>query len=216
MRFKAALFDLDGTLLDTLEDLADTANRVLADAGLPTHPVAAYRYFVGDGLSTLIQRILPDDHNDEQKIKELSLKFKAEYKESWNGKTCIYTGITTMLDSMAARGMALCVLSNKPDEFTKLCVNSLLGKWDFASVLGQREGLEKKPDPAGAIETAKLLGIAPADWLYLGDTATDMHTAIGAGMYPVGALWGFREADELRQAGAETLVQHPHDVLELL
>lgn len=216
MRFKAVLFDLDGTLLDTLDDLADAANRVLATVDLPTHPRESYRYFVGDGLRTLIQRILPEERRNEDTVSRLMAAFRLDYGRNWKVKSRRYEGIDAMLDGLAARGQRLCILSNKPQDFTWACVQDLLGAWKFALVFGQREGVPKKPDPSGAIEAAQRLGIAPSDWLYLGDTATDMRTAIGAGMYAVGALWGFRNAEELREAGARRLVAHPTEVLELL
>ena len=216
MAFQAVLFDLDGTLLDTLEDLADAANKILADHGLPTHPVDAYRYFVGDGLATLIERILPADQRSEELQGLLFQAFKEEYAKNWNNKSGMYEGIDAMLDGLVQAGLRLSVLSNKPHEFTQICVRQLLPSWSFEQVLGARPEVPKKPDPAGAIEVAGLMNLEPADFLYLGDTATDMATAVGAGMYPVGALWGFRTVEELSASGAKTLINHPRELLELL
>ncbi len=216
MAFQAVLFDLDGTLLDTLEDLADAANKILADHGLPTHPVDAYRYFVGDGLATLIERILPEDQRSKELQNSLFQAFKEEYAKNWNNKSGMYEGIDEMLDGLVQAGLRLSVLSNKPHEFTQICVRQLLPSWSFEQVLGARPKVPKKPDPAGAVEVAGLMNLEPADFLYLGDTATDMETAVGAGMYPVGALWGFRTAEELSASGAKTLINHPRELLELL
>jgi phosphoglycolate phosphatase len=215
MKFKAIIFDLDGTLLDTLEDLADAGNRVLAEAGLPVHPVDSYRYFVGDGLVALIQRILPEDMQSEVHIQRMSLAFRGVYAKNWNAKTGLYNGIDSLLNGLQENSLPMNVLSNKPHDFTVICVQEFLGEWTFSHVLGNREDLARKPDPAGALEIAGKLGIDPSEIVYLGDTATDMKTAVAAGMYPVGALWGFRTADELDKCGAARLVAHPEEVLEL-
>jgi len=216
MRFKAIIFDLDGTLLDTLEDLADAGNRVLAAAGLPVHPVDEYRYFVGDGLLKLVERILPEKIRDREHIERLANDFRVDYGSNWRVKTQLYEGIGSMLSALQEKGIGLNVLSNKPHEFTEACVREFLGKWDFQVVLGQRPGLARKPDPVGALEIAGKIGFLPGDILYLGDTATDMKTAVAAGMYAVGALWGFRTADELEENGAVRLVRHPGELLDLL
>ncbi|HER62906.1 MAG TPA: HAD family hydrolase [Desulfobacteraceae bacterium] len=215
MSLKAVIFDLDGTLLDTLEDLADAGNRVLADSGLPVHPVAAYRYFVGDGLTALIRRILPEGMRNDEEVRRKSMAFREIYAKNWNAKTRLYPGVDTLLNGLQEKGLPMNVLSNKPHDFTEICVREFLGGWTFAHVLGNREGLAKKPDPAGALEIAGKLGLAPSEIIYVGDTATDMKTAAAAGMYAVGALWGFRTAEELEVSGAAFLAQRPEDVLEL-
>lgn len=215
MDFKAILFDLDGTLLDTLEDLADAANEVLASAGLPVHSVDRYRYFVGDGLVTLITRILPEEMRNKEDVARMAISFREVYATKWNAKTRPYDGVAGLLNGLQEKNIAMNVLSNKPDDFTKICVREFLGKWSFAHVLGNREGAPRKPDPSGALDIAGKLGFVPSEIAYLGDTATDMQTAVAAGMYPVGALWGFRTAQELEDSGAQQLVSRPQDVLEL-
>lgn len=212
---KAVIFDLDGTLLDTLDDLADAGNTVLSAAGLPVHPVASYRYFVGDGLATLIQRILPEAMRSEEQVQRMALAFRDVYAENWNAKTRVYSGIDTLLNWLQENEVPMNVLSNKPHDFTRLCVREFLGQWTFAHVLGNRAGLAKKPDPTGALEIAEKLDLAPSGIVYVGDTATDMKTAVNAGMYPVGALWGFRTADELKESGAARLAERPEEVLDL-
>ena len=216
MHYKAILFDLDGTLLDTLEDLATAANRALDALGLPAHPVAAYRLFVGDGLRTLAERLLPDKRRSVPLVDALMAAFEREYSRSWNERTAPYAGVPEMLDRLSSDGYRLAVLSNKPDAFTRLCVEQLLPRWTFAPLYGQRPGVPKKPDPAAALAIAAELGLEPAEVLYLGDTATDMHTARAAGMVAVGVLWGFRTADELRAAGARHLLGHPDELQPLL
>ena len=215
MSFKAVVFDLDGTLLDTLQDLADACNRVLARHDFPVHPVAAYKYFVGDGLQTLIERIVPAGQSPDV-IGQLLLDFKEDYQQNWNVQSCMYDGIDQMLDGLQAAGLTLSVLSNKPHEFTVLCVKELLPAWNFSPVFGARSDVPKKPDPAGAVEIAALLQLDPGEVLYVGDTATDMKTAKGAGMFAVGVLWGFRTEDELRENGADRIINTPTQLLELL
>ena len=216
MKYKAVLFDLDGTLLDTLDDLADSANRVLAEMQMPQHPVDAYRYFVGDGMMTLLQRIVPEEKRDNKTLGKVAEAFRHDYGNNWAVKSRPYEGISHMLSELKARGLQLAILSNKPQDFTQLCVGKLLAGFLFNPVLGQREGVPKKPDPSGALEVAELLNIPPEDFLYLGDTSIDMLTAKSAGMCAVGALWGFRTKDELRKSGADYMVQSPVDLLELL
>jgi phosphoglycolate phosphatase len=211
MTYKAIIFDLDGTLLNTLEDLGNAMNRVLAQEGFPQHPVDAYRYFVGDGATMLITRTLPSENRDDDTIQRCLEAFREEYSQSWNIKTKPYDGIPEMLDSVAAHGLKMAILTNKPHDFTKLCVVELLPNWNFDIVLGQRDGLPRKPDPAGALEIAEFFQIPPSEILYLGDTAVDMQTAIAAQMFPVGALWGFRTREELQKNGAKVLLQQPID-----
>ncbi len=216
MRYRAVIFDLDGTLLDTLEDLAGAGNRVLRRAGLPEHPVGAYRYFVGEGLTALISRILPEELRDRGRVERFAREFREEYGRTWRVNTCLYEGIAPLLDKLAHRQVSLNVLSNKPHDFTLLCVREFLSAWNFEVVAGRQEGVPRKPDPAGALAIARALGREPSEILYLGDTATDMRTAVAARMFAVGALWGFREAEELRENGAAKLVKHPLEVATLL
>jgi phosphoglycolate phosphatase len=216
MKFNAVLFDLDGTLLDTLDDLADASNAALDRLGFPPHPVASYKYFIGDGVESLVRRALPPEACNEATVVRCATMMREEYGRRWADKTRPYAGIPELLDALAVRGTPMAVLSNKPDEFTRLCVAQLLPKWRFAVILGAQASLPKKPDPAGAVLGAAQLRLAPADMLYLGDTNTDMQTAVAAGMFPAGALWGFRTADELTAQGARVLLRTPIELLKLL
>jgi len=213
---RAVVFDLDGTLLDTLDDLADSGNTTLEKMGFPTHDAEAYKFFIGDGVGMLVHRMLPKNHRDDATKAEITKVYRAEYGRRWNVKTRPYDGIDTLLDELAAREIRMGVLSNKPDEMTQKCVAALLPRWNFEAVLGHHDGIPRKPDPAGALEVLVKLDVAAEDVLYLGDTATDMETAVAANFTPVGVLWGFRGEDELRNAGAETILAHPIDLLELL
>lgn len=213
MPHQAIIFDLDGTLIDSLADIADSCNRVLAAHGFAEHTLEAYRYFVGDGVRNLWLRILPPEARVEPVLVQCMRAYSADYARNWRVKTRPYDGVPDLLHSLAARGMEMAVLSNKPHDFTRQCVEGLLAGHEFAVVLGASPQFPHKPDPASALHVAGRLGVPPADCLYLGDTATDMQTATAAGMYALGALWGFRHADELLAAGARALLPAPGDVL---
>lgn len=214
LMYQAVLFDLDGTLLDTLEDLANAMNRVLEKWGLPLHAVEQYKLFVGDGVENLVRRALPEKMRDPAFVSRGVAAMRQEYSRAWAACTRPYPGIKELLDELQARSIPMAILSNKPDDFTKQMVKSLLGSWEFRQVLGERPGVPRKPHPAGALEVASSLGVRPEKFLYLGDTDTDMKTAVAAGMYPVGALWGFRSAQELLRAGARRLLGKPQELLE--
>jgi len=216
MHFKAVIFDLDGTLLDTLEDIANSANSALVRHGLTTNEVDAYRYFIGDGVTMLISRALPAEKRDGDIIADCAKAFRENYSRNWNVNTRPYEGVPELLDALAAKHVKMAVLSNKPDDFTKRCVHELLPNHSFEMILGQRGGVPMKPDPAGALQIAEKLGITPSRFLYLGDSGIDMKTALRADMFPVGAIWGFRPLEELQKHGAQAVIKRPMDLLELL
>lgn len=216
MTYKAVLFDLDGTLLNTLRDLADSVNASLKVLGFPEHELDAYRYFVGNGRDVLAERALPEDRRDEATVNRLIELIDAEYSDRWADYTRPYEGVPEMLDGLKARHLKLAILSNKGHEFTTLTVSKLLPQWSFDTVLGVKPGVPKKPDPAAALDIAKQFGLRPDEFLYLGDTDVDMQTATAAGMYPVGAVWGFRTEAELLENGAKTVIERPPELLGLL
>ncbi len=216
IRFQAILFDLDGTLLDTLTDLANSMNSVLRGHGLPTYPIDDYRYFVGEGLEELVRRVLPENQVNDQTVSEYLSAMKLEYSKRWADNTKPYPGIPDLLTELEKLALPTAVLSNKSDEFTQITVKSLLPHWSFKVVRGLQASALPKPDPNSALEIAGELQIQPGNILYLGDTNIDMQTANAAGMYAVGALWGFRTAKELKANGAKALVECPLQVLNLL
>ncbi len=216
MKYKAVVFDLDGTLLDTLEDLADSLNRVLRDKGFCTHPTQAYRYFVGNGSTSLVSRVLPDEKRNEELIADCLAAFRRDYKYNWKVKTSPYNGVPELLDAITDKGVKMAVLTNKPHDFAELCVREFFSKWEFAMILGQREGIPLKPDPVGACEIARSLNIPTGEFLYLGDSGVDMTTAVRAAMFPVGALWGFRSEQELREHGAVETIARPIDFIKFI
>ena len=211
--FKGVLFDLDGTLLDTLADLGGSVNRVLEQRGWPQHPIDAYRWFVGEGARMLVERTIPAEFRSDEIIEAVLSEYRAMYAEHWTDTTKPYDGIPQMLDRLVARGTALGILSNKPHGATLNCAERYLAQWPFRVVLGQREQVARKPDPAGALEAARVMRIDPADILYVGDTSVDMKTAKAAGMTALGVTWGFRPAAELLEAGATALAHHPSEIL---
>lgn len=212
---KTIIFDLDGTLIDSLTDIALCANKVLQELNHPTHEIDDYKNFVGDGAKVLIENALPENlHKDEV---EIGLeKFKELYDRNIYGNTKPYDGIYEMLTSLQAENYSLNVLSNKPHKFTVQYIEKLFSDFSFDEVHGQKEQVPKKPDPSGAINISKALNIELKDIIYIGDTGTDMKTAVNAGMIPVGVLWGFRDADELLEHGAKHLVETPQKLFELI
>jgi len=216
MKFKAIIFDLDGTLLDTLEDIANAANRVLVAKGFPPRSLDVHRKAVGSGARVLMERILPSEKKDPSTIQECFEAFRKDYGDNWNVKTKPYRGIPELLDELQRRKMKMAVLSNKRADFTRKCVENILVKWKFDAVLGGEDGLPSKPDPAGAVEIVNRLGISAKEFIYLGDTGVDMETAKKAGMFAAGALWGFREKEELLMFGADILIERPMDLVKML
>ncbi|MBU0481931.1 MAG: HAD family hydrolase [Proteobacteria bacterium] len=214
---RGVLFDLDGTLVDSLEDLADSMNEVLTARGFPTHPVDSYRYHVGDGLMKLVTRTLPAVHSADATLVEACMEeMRLIYNGRWNRKSRLYEGIPELLNYLAGERIRLAIFSNKPDNFTRAFYEHFLQQWEFNSVIGATELLPLKPDPAGAIKSAENLALPAESVLYLGDTATDMQTAKGAGMVAVGVLWGFRDRDELLEHGADYIISHPQDLIPLI
>ena len=212
---RAAIFDLDGTLLDTLNDLADSANEALMTTGLPAHSLEAYRSFIGDGINMLVQRIIPPNRCDDEMIARVLALYRAAYGRRWNSKTVPYPGIPETLHALSFKAVKLAVLSNKPQKFTELCISHHLPGNPFELVHGQRDNVPRKPDPAGALEIARAFQVSPADVLFVGDSRTDMDTATAAGMRAIGVSWGFRPVEELHDHGAELVIDHPSELLAL-
>jgi phosphoglycolate phosphatase len=214
--YQAIIFDLDGTLLDTLADIADSVNRTLAQYHLPEHPIDAYKFFIGNGWKMLVTRALPETHRSEALIAECVTQSRKIYRDNWNRRTRLYDGIPELLDNLAERKFPLAVLSNKPHDFMLRCVDWYLNKWKFKALMGQSDKFPLKPDPASALEVAEQIGLPPSAFLFVGDSAVDIQTAEAAGMHSVGVTWGFRGPEELEENGCRTLVHHPLDILSLL
>lgn len=215
-RIKAAIFDLDGTLLNTLEDIANAVNRVMLKRGYLPHPIDRYRYFVGDGSEMLIKRALPKLESVPDKVSACLEEFKVEYGKTWDATTKLYAGIPELLNHLTNNGIRLAVLSNKPHVFSRLCVDKLLAAWTFEKVIGFSSRFPKKPDPTGALSIVSDLNLDKKNCLFMGDSGVDMQTAAAAGIFSVGAAWGFRPDAELMEHGCRFLARHPMDVLSLL
>jgi len=215
MKYNAVLFDLDGTLLDTLKDLANSVNNSLRYLGFPTHEVEAFKYFIGDGREQMALRALPEGHRDSVVLAKLVDRINAEYVKHWTDNTRPYPGIPELLDALTKNRTRISILSNKPHNFTEEMVNHLLSKWHFEVVLGALPSVPIKPDPTAALQISGQMGLDPSDFLYMGDSDIDMKTAVAAGMYPVGACWGFRKSEELRAAGAMSLIKSPLELLQI-
>jgi phosphoglycolate phosphatase len=211
--FAGTIFDLDGTLVDTLTDIANAANTVLAKQGLPTHPVVRYREFVGDGVRVLMTRALPPERRDEATLAACLATMSVEYERHLNQTAQPYPGIPELLAGLKSRGFRIAVLSNKPDEFAARCIRGFFGPGIFEPILGLRPDRPRKPDPAGALEIAAHWGMQSRRIVYLGDSGTDMITAVHAGMFPIGVLWGYRSEAELVAAGAKRVLRAPADLL---
>jgi len=216
MKYEGIVFDLDGTLLDTLSDIANSSNEVLASHGLPTHDRLLYKQFVGNGVKILFEKAIPAELHSDDLIANCCEGFKRVYAENWNVETTIYSGIGELLDALTANNIRRAVLSNKPHEATVVCVREFLANWSFDVVRGQQDPIPPKPDPGGALEIAKTIGLETDRFLYVGDTNVDMQTGANSGMYPIGVSWGFRPVEELVENGAKQIIDHPRELLDIL
>ncbi len=216
MKYNGLICDLDGTLLDSLADLGESMNTVLAADGLPMHPLSAYRYFVGDGVEMLTERALPPHLRNPRTVTEMARRMREVYAGRWSVHTRPYPGINQMLAQAQEAGLVLAVLSNKVDRFTREMISHFFPQVNFAAVVGAKDGVPKKPHPQAALQIARDLDLETERCIFLGDTSVDMKTAVGAGMLPVGVLWGFRGEDELLTSGAKWLLAQPSDLAELL
>ena len=210
---RGVVFDLDGTLADTLATIAGVANFALRSLDLPEHPRDAYRTMVGDGIVVLCRRALPPDRPDLEP--EMLRRVRARYADHYLDGARLYDGMRELLLDLKQRGARLGVLSNKPDELTRKTVDGLGVGALFDVVMGQREGVAPKPDPAGATEMRLTLDLPAREILYVGDTAIDMKTARAAGFPAVGVLWGFRTPHELKENGADFLVMRPAEIVPI-
>ncbi len=215
MNFKGAIFDLDGTLVNSLEDLADSMNSVLLNFSFPIHESNTYKSFIGEGIRNLIRVALPKSNRDEQTVAECYNLMMEVYNNNCTNKTKPYDGIIELLNELKSRNMKLSVFSNKADEFTKKIVQKLMPNY-FDVIMGLSTEAQRKPNPLGVLQIGEKLGIRPENLLYMGDTGIDMQTAKNAGMYGVGVLWGFRTKEELIANGAKYILDYPMDLVNIL
>lgn len=211
---KTVIFDLDGTLLDSIEDIASSMNKVLESLQLPTHKIEDYKHFVGGGVDILVENALS---NQSKEIKDEVIKrFKIEYDGKLHSKTLPYDGIYQLLDELKKLDINLAVLSNKPHEFTVSYVNHFFKNYNFKEIHGQKKDVPKKPDPKAALDIVKCLDSSCENTYFIGDTKIDMQTAKNANMTAIGVLWGFRDEKELRDFGADFIVSNPLEILKII
>ena len=210
---KAYIFDLDGTLIDSLADIAESINRMLDGRGFPRCEKEVFKQMVGDGMEKLVERALPAKHRaDTALIHTCVEEYRAHYDRLWNAQTRPYAGIFDMLAALKARGVKLGVISNKAHRFTVPMTEHFFGKVTFEAILGQRAEVPRKPAPDGAHEMAAILGLQTSEMAYVGDSGIDMAFAKKSGMTAIGVKWGFRSEKELREHGADVLITHPGEL----
>ena len=212
--YKTVLFDLDGTLLNTIDDLADSANRVCAAHGWPQYETAQYRYFVGNGIPKLVERFSPENARTPEQLAATLAEFTARYDAHKEDKTAPYPGIPELLAALKTEGIQTAVFSNKADTFCGKIIDHYFGTGRFDAVRGSRPGVPTKPDPTGVYSLMQDLHADPASTLFVGDSDVDILTGHNAGLPAMGALWGFRGRAELTAAGADALASVPEDILE--
>ena len=211
---KLAIFDLDGTLLNTITDLAKASNYALESLGFATHPIQAYAYMVGNGVRNLMAKAHPDA--DDETIDALLLRFKEYYDEHCVENTKPYPGIPELLVSLQERGVALAVASNKYQEATDKIISHCFPDIKFVGVEGQIEGRQRKPDPSILFSILGKYPTPKSEVIYIGDSSIDIETAKRACVESIGVSWGFRSAAELRRANPDYIVDHPSEILDRL
>ena len=209
------IFDLDGTLVDSLQGIAASLNHALAESHLPTHSLEKVQGFIGNGARILIERATPAG-SDDTLLHQLENAFKAHYDLTWPAGTFPYDDITSLLETLQTQGYPLAVLSNKPHAFTEIIVSQLFPAIHFAVVLGQRSGILHKPNPTGALQISSIIQRPPSHCIIIGDSTMDLETAKNAGMRAIAVTWGFHERERLLAAGADLLVDDPDALLEAI
>lgn len=212
---KAVFFDLDGTLVNSLEDLATSTNYALKEFGFPIHEVEKYKYFVGDGMQKLIERVLPENSRTAEMQKSVFESFWNHYAEHYVDKTVVYDGIKELLSALRQEGLKLAVVSNKAQEMALEVTNKLLGD-SLDVVCGKQEGYLPKPDPQLTLKTMSDIGVKPEECVFIGDSGMDAATAVNIGCVGIGVLWGFRTEDELLDNGAKFIVKKPNQILDII
>ena len=212
---KAIVFDLDGTLLDTVGDIAAAMNRALSACGLPVHDQKTVETFLGGGIRDAVMKATPDGTSEEVIERVLEL-YRDDYVAHCTEKTRLYDGVREMVDSFAAQGMEMVVLSNKTETTAQKIVAHFFPNGEFKAAFGRVAGRPLKPHPDAAKPVLEVLGLAPEEIAYVGDSNTDILFAKAVGMLPVATPWGYRSREELVEAGAEKIAEHPMDLLNLI
>lgn len=212
---KLAIFDMDGTLLDSLADLAYCCNLALEMEGLPTHPVESYRRFVGNGVNVLLEMAVPKEYHGTEVAQRIRENYMHQYQARSRSSATFYDGIVDMLKKLKEQGVRTAIATNKPDEINQLIVQRFMpGLIDYA--YGQRSDLPRKPDPAVLYLIMEQAGVTPEETIYAGDSDVDIQTGHAAGVDTVGVLWGFRPREELEEAGAKMLAANAEELYHFI
>jgi len=215
MKVRSVIFDLDGTLLNTLEMIKVCNNEVFKKHGFPERTLVEYRGFVGDGMKNLLKRALPAGTSDEI-IEQLVPEIIEIYHKKGADMIPPYEGINEMLNALVEKDVKISILTNKEHSYAQLNVKSALSKHHFETVIGERKGKLIKPDPSGVFEIAQITGIPLAETVFVGDMTADILTGKNAGVFAVGCLWGFGDKKDLENAGADMLIEHPLELLKII
>lgn len=212
---KGIIFDLDGTLADTLPDLGNAMNRMLAQFGFPQRNREEHQNAICYGAKEFVRRSLPENKRDENTVSCCLAAYRTYYAAAYTEKTCPYAGVKDMLKALVNNGVLVAVYSNKPMAQTKQVVRHYFGDVPFVAVVGHVDGAPVKPDPTAALAIADIMGLSLDEIGFVGDSDVDMQTARNAGMLPIGALWGYRDKETLLRGGAKMLIEHPRQLLSL-
>lgn len=214
---KAVLFDLDGTLVNSLDDIASAVNNTLAAMGHPTHPTESFKIFAGNGIRKMIERALPENARDEKTVEKTLKSFFEYYGRHCADLSYAYEGITDVLKELKNMGIRICVVSNKAQRMTDLVVPAVFGsEITFDAVVGQNDGIPCKPQPHMAYVAMNEIDVNADECLFVGDSYTDILTGNSAGNVSVGVLWGFRDLKELKDAGARFIIKEPKEIISLI
>lgn len=216
MQYPVIIFDLDGTLLSTVDDIGSAANQVLKEMGYSSHPLSAYQQFVGSGVAVLFERALPQENADRNVVNECCLRFGQAYEAYWNQASAPYERIPELLAQLLELDYRLAVLSNKPDLFAQKCVSTYFAPYRFDPVFGQRPGVARKPDPQAVRAIMKYHDVSAKQTLFVGDSEIDIQTAQNAGIFSVGVAWGYRSPESLIAQGVDLIIDQPSDLLSFL
>lgn len=215
-RFKLVIFDLDGTLLNTIADLAHSTNYALEKNGFPPHPIEAYRYYVGNGINKLFERALPEKERTTEQIARIRAVFLPYYNEHNTDYTAPYEGVESLLKVLHEQGCQFAVASNKYQLATEKLINRFFPAIPFTAVFGQRDGVPVKPDPTIVHDILRIAQVHPEETIYIGDSGVDMQTATNSGMTSIGVTWGFRSREELEKAGASYIAGSTDEILRII
>jgi phosphoglycolate phosphatase len=214
MGIAGVIFDLDGTLLDTIEDLAHSTNTVLARYGFATHDIEQYKQFVGDGMDMLIRRAI--GNSSVSNLNDMVVSLKDEYAKSWFVTTKPYAGIEQVLEELSHKKIKISVLSNKAHEFTVTMVQYFFPTIHFSSIMGLQDGMPPKPNPCGALYVAQIMAVEPEHVAFIGDSGTDIEVAHRSNMYSIAVSWGYRPISLLQQHYPEAIAHTPDDILTII